>query len=565
MTAKNEVWALANCRVSSWAQEDSDSLEHQQASIKEAAIKIGAHIPTEAEIGRKGGGWWIGVQSSRSGKNLSRKDLREMIEICKKYRKIRYIIINEPDRFMRSMKEANWYEIEFLRLNVMVYYAKNPELNYSDDLSEQEKNLVEFQRTLQYYFAQSSNTERFNKAVSGQTAAIKDGRYPFVPKFGYMKGAEPGVHIPIPELKPYLKSILTRLGDGVISLHKSMEEYNNTPYVKSGKQKGYTLDRWKKVVSDPYYAGIVEKYAKHIKARCENGRHEALISKKQHLYILALVKNKAKHCEGPRKNGNPNFLLNVITCHKECHETEVAEGRLGKSDRSKLVGYASTNGVSDKKYSRYKCRKQKCKFSITKDELHDKVEKILNRLDFTVEHSAEVEETLKRIWKIEEDTNEAEIKSLRSKIAFAEKDLNKMIDKWTTSNITNEVAEQMLQERIEKKNSEIEEYKAKVIELSNNENAKYQEFVKFALHFVNHLGTHFFQLTPEYAKKCKLLVFPSGIFVDDEKKVQIPEISWFYRSQNNKKEPSGSDLSNMVECTRLKLVTSSLPAKRSIS
>ncbi|MBQ6570853.1 recombinase family protein, partial [Candidatus Saccharibacteria bacterium] len=384
MSTRSDVWALANCRVSSWAQEDSDSLEHQRQNIEKIAEQYNAHIPNELEVGRKGGGWWIGVQSSRQGKNVSRKDLREMLDVCKKYRRIRYIFINEPDRFMRSMKEANYYEVEFAKLGVVVLFAKNPELNYSDDSTEQERNFIDFQRSMQYYFAQNSNMERFNKAVSGQTAAIKDGRYPFMPKFGYMKGTEPGVHVPIPELKPYLKNILTRLGNGLISLHKSMEEYNNTPYVKSGKQKGYTFDRWKKVVSDPYYAGIVEKNGKYIKARCEHGKHEALITKEQHLYILDLVNHKSKHCEGPkRKNGNPDFLLNIITRHKECHEEEEKAGRIGKSDRSKLVGYASTNGVSTKKYSRYKCRRSKCKFSITKDELHEKVESILNSLEFT--------------------------------------------------------------------------------------------------------------------------------------------------------------------------------------
>ncbi len=557
MPVQQQAWALATCRVSSYAQEDSDSLSHQQKSIIKFAKTYNAHIPTEEEVGRKGGGWWVGVHSSKKGKNIYRKDLLEMKEMCKKYKRIRYIFVSVPDRLMRSLAEANHFEVELDRLGVKIVFTETPELNYKEDSTEQERNFIELMRNMQFFFAQSSNTERFNKAVSGQTAAIKDGRYPFMPKFGYMKGTVPGVHVPIPELKPYLKNILTRLGSGLITLHQSMDEYNNTPYVKSGKQKGYTFDRWKKVVSDPYYAGIVEKNGKYIKARCEHGKHEALITVEQHLYILELVSNKKKHCDGPRKNGNPDFLLNVMTMHKECTEEEEKVGRVGKSNRGKLVGYKTRNGRSETLYYRYKCRK--CKFSITKERLENQVKEILDSLNFTAEHSAEVEKTLKRIWTIEEAGDEAEIKSLRSKIVVAEKDLNKMVDKWTTGNIANETVEQMLQKRIEEKNNEIEAYKARIAELSDNEHTKYQEFVDFALHFVNHLGTHFFKLTPGYAKKCKLLVFPSGIFVDDKEKVQIPEISWFYRGQNNKKESSDPDLSNMVECTRFELVTSSMP------
>ena len=548
MPTKQQVWALGNCRVSSYTQGDSDSLPTQKANIEKKALELGAHIPTEAEIGRKGGGWWIGVQSSKKGKNVNRVDLREMVEVCKKYKgKIHYIILNEPDRFMRSMYEAGYFITEFAKLGARLVFAKNPELNYDDSLTESQKNLVDLQIFLQIFGAQSSNTERFNKAVSGQTAAINNGRYPFMPKFGYMKGTEPGVHVPIPELKPYLKSILTRLGSGLISLHKSMEEYNNCPYVKSGKQKGYQFDRWKKVVSDPYYAGIVEKNGKYIKARCEHGKHEALITKEQHLYIVSLVNGKKKHCDGPRKNGNPYFLLNIMTQHKECTESEEKAGRVGKKNRGKLVGYSTTNGRSSKRYSRYKCRNQKCKFSVSKEELESKVRELLDSLEFTAEHSAEVEKTLKRIWKIEEAGDEAEIKSLRSKVIIAEKDLNKITDALINNADANESVKKALQDKIELKTKEIDEYKAEIAKISDNDHSKYEEFVGFAMHFVNHLGTHFFRLTPEYAKKCKLLVFPSGIFVDDNKKVQIPEISWFYRGHNIKKESLDSDLPSMVE------------------
>ena len=107
MPTQQQVWALGNCRVSSYTQGDSDSLPTQKANIEKKALELGAHIPTEAEIGRKDGGWWIGVHSSKKGKNVDRVDLQEMLEVCKKYKgKIRYVILNEPDRFMRSMNEA---------------------------------------------------------------------------------------------------------------------------------------------------------------------------------------------------------------------------------------------------------------------------------------------------------------------------------------------------------------------------------------------------------------------------------------------------------------------------
>ena len=53
----------------------------------------------------------------------------------------------------------------------------------------------------------------------------------------------------------------------------------------------------------------------------------------------------------------------------------------------------------------------------------------------------------------------------------------------------------------------------------------------------------FLNLTPEYAKKCKLLLFPDGIFIDDEKKVYISKISPIYRGQNTKKDGKNRPIS----------------------
>lgn len=111
---------------------------------------------------------WSGDVSTRRGKNLKRPDLKEMLSFCAKNKHVKYLLIDEPDRFMRSMDEAFYYEVEFSKHNVKVWYASDPELN-SDN------HMARFMRFLKYFTAEGSNEERIKKAVSGGMKSIQEG------------------------------------------------------------------------------------------------------------------------------------------------------------------------------------------------------------------------------------------------------------------------------------------------------------------------------------------------------------------------------------------------------
>ena len=69
-----KVYAIANCRVSSDEQLQNNSLNRQQASVENAAVKL------EVEIIRT----WSGSVSSKAGTNIKRKDLHEMLDFCRR-------------------------------------------------------------------------------------------------------------------------------------------------------------------------------------------------------------------------------------------------------------------------------------------------------------------------------------------------------------------------------------------------------------------------------------------------------------------------------------------------
>ena len=147
----NQILAIASCRVSSDEQLKNNSLNRQRDNVIAAANKLGVDF---AE-----GGWWSGSVSSKRGSNLGRKDIREMLALCDKNKLIKYLIVDEPDRFMRSVDEAIYIEMEFKLRGVKVWYASDDTLNTEDMTAK----LMKF---MKYFVAEGSNEERQRKSMA---------------------------------------------------------------------------------------------------------------------------------------------------------------------------------------------------------------------------------------------------------------------------------------------------------------------------------------------------------------------------------------------------------------
>lgn len=527
-----KYWAITNCRVSSDEQLKNNSLNRQRESVLKAAQRLGVIIPKD--------GQWSGSASSKKGNNFKRKDILEMLDYCKKHRQVKYLIIDEPDRFMRSIKEAFYWETKFEQeVGVKVYYACDDSLN-GDDLA------AKMMRFTKYFAAEGSNEERQRKSISGDAKAITEGRYPFRPKLGYCKSLKPGIHVVAPEIGDLMKSILLRLSAGLLSLPESLAEYNNSNYVRNGKHCGYKMDKWRKIVTDPYYAGVVEMN-RQVKARNEHGLHVPLISLEEHLRIVEIVTKRRKNQNGPRKNGNPDFPLNTITLCKDCYEMEQKSGRVGRRNRGKFVGFKHGNGRTNKVYKRYRCRI--CGRSILRDELHKEVQEFLAMLDFSSSGRRLLEDALNRVWRAEEESEASRIIKLRNEATNIRRINNELIDKLATTN--NATVYQQIEERIEERTKQIEELEDEICEIEERQNNNKQNFIDYALNFADNLGAHFFEIDLSLIKEFKLLLFPEGFFVNSNNKVYTTKISPFYRLREIKKSSSDDDLDLMVRVKRL--------------
>lgn len=503
-----ENLAIALCRVSSIEQLKNHSLETQQGNVFEAAEKLNVRIPDD--------GVWAGQVSSKKGVNYDRKDLLQMFEYCKKNKMVKYLIVQEVDRFMRSPDEQTYWWVRFwYELKVRIWFADKPELN-------EDTHIASLLRYMEGWRAGGSNEERISKSINGQTAALKAGRYPFSPKAGYMKGSQTGIPEIHPVRGPALRNVLIRIAEHKVTPTQGLIELNKSDYTL--ERAALKMDKFRKIATDPFNAGTTE-ISKQVQVRNEGAIHDPLITLAQHLELVRIFDNKKKYQLGPRKNGNPNFPLNTITQHDTCLELK---------NKGKLVGFDHDNGKNHNViYARYRCRT--CGILVTRDELHSKVAQLFADNPITEEGIRNLSEALDAVW----NSRNAQAKQDSSRISQQINSLRQDIDNRAMAAIdpSNVAIKPEILSNIEKMKSQIAELKDQLTTLNEESDTDKQRFLDFAFNFAINMQDSFFSLTPEDAKKCKQIIFPAGFRMDSGKNVYTPEISPLIRLASNKKAP----------------------------
>lgn len=514
--------AIVNCRVSSTEQLDNNSLERQRDAVLRAASELEVEIPED--------GWWSGSVSSKRGTNIYRKDLLEMIEYCKKNKHIKYLIVDEPDRFMRSIDEAAYFEVTFRQLGVTVWYASDPELNKGDLASK----LLKFTK---YLSAEGSNEERQNKSISGQTKALMEGRYPFSPKPGYRRGYERGIQ-EIHEVRgPALRNVLIRLASHMVTPTQALIELNKSEFVKDGHAP-YKMDKFRTIVADPFYAGIVE-IDKQVKVRNENGLHEPLITKDQHYELVKIINAKKKNQAGPRKNGNPKYPGNNVVYCDLCKEK-----RYGK-----YVGFDHGSGQNPNLvYEKYRCRA--CNRYMSRKEMHDGITRCFKRKP-TKGGVDDLIEALNIVWKQKEGQATQDASRIKHRIKAIEVSIANQVEAATDPE--NASIRKNILDLIEKKKQEVNGLENELTQLENIADQDKERFLRFAFDFIQDTSSHFLdpELSQENRLRCKQIIFPAGFWVDAQQNVYTPEISTLYRLATNKKDAEASLNSHLVRVRRL--------------
>jgi DNA invertase Pin-like site-specific DNA recombinase len=508
--------AIVTCRVSSNEQLESNSLNRQEKSVREAALFLGVSIPLD--------GVWSGSVSSKSGKNFSRKDLDDMLTYCKHHPSVKYLIVDEIDRFMRSIDEMFYFEVLFREsVGVKIWYAGDPALNSDDPLTK-------LRRAMEAFKAEGSNLERQIKSIKGQTDALKMGRYPFPPKPGYKKGTRVAIH-EIDDLRgPILQSILLNVHARRISPAQALVDFNKSDFML--KHSPYKMDKFRKIIIDPYYAGIVE-VDKQVKVRNENGLHEPLITKAQHFELIRIMNDKKKVQTGPNKNGNPKYPLSNIITHTECLGNTIC----------RLVGFDHGNGKPNSvTYEKYRCRA--CGKYLTRQELHSKIEKHFASNIISAEGQIDLLSALKTVWKQNEGQAIQDVTRLKQKIKELTQTIEEQVEAVTDPENAN--IKQDILNAITKKKLDALKLQEELENLLSETSVNQDNFLQFAFSFINDMGSQFLSISKENRLRCKQVIFPGGFYLDNNDKVFTPEISPLIRLAKKKKDTEVSINSHLV-------------------
>ncbi|MFZ2544455.1 MAG: recombinase family protein [Candidatus Saccharimonadales bacterium] len=513
--------AITTCRVSSDEQLKNHSLQRQAKAVKQAAKELGAIIPLD--------GQWSGSVSSKAGTNVMRKDLKEMIAYVQRHPRVKYLIVHEVDRFMRSVSELFYFEVTFELYGVKVWYASQPELNTNN---HQAKLL----KALEVFKAEGSNVERIQKSIDGLTDALRLGRYPFKPPTGYRKGYKKGVPEVDDERGRILQKNLLRLY-AYKDPSQALKELNESDFTK-----GYAklkMDKYRHYATNIFYAGAV-KMNKQVHFVNLNGKHEALITLEQHNEIVRIFEKKKKNQTGPNTNGNDKYTLNNFVTCMNCNS----------KTNNRFVGFNHTNGSGNGiVYERYKCRK--CGKYIKKDMLDFEVKSYLDAIQLDAKTLDLLKDELRNIWMREEEINKHEVSNLKKKANELERDIEytaaQAIERSNTS------IKEVLIKKVERMQAEILTIGEKVHEIESTADTGRDEFLDFAIGFISDLKSVWF--SSDFSKinrdECKQLLFPRGFYLSKKNKVYTPEISPVYTLKPSKKDTEVSEKATMVRVKRL--------------
>jgi site-specific DNA recombinase len=499
-------FGIALCRVSTSKQRlEGSSLNAQEVRINKVATEL-----FDCEILKT---WSLDI-SSRKGKNFKRKDLEEMLAYCKKDKRIKYLFVDEHDRYMRSVDEYYMWKGRFLyESGVTLVIAAKPELALNPNSASM---AIEFFGIWQ---GETSNEERINKTTDKMQAKVALGYWPGSAHTCYQKTAVKGLHEPLQPYWGLLQTATKRILYDGYTLHQALNWLHDNGFEMSGKSKLH-MHRFKRLLQDPYYAGINKMSSWDIEGV---GLHKAMITREEHEQLKAVALNlKPKFI---RNIHNPNFpMSNLVDC-SDCAELN--------RKYNKVVGYKNHNGKNPenrKYYERYMCRA--CKLGITKADLHEQVATKLAPLKTSKATKDELKAAMRIVWerRAADDSQMTSRLEKKRRVLMDEKD-NLIRAIGVSPSLAADIEQSVA--KIKAEILEIEQEMA----TANNPDDEFNDFVEFSLNYVDDLNATWWDLTPDRRERCKQLSFPGGIFIDKNKSVSTPLLSAIYRYEATKKEP----------------------------
>lgn len=457
-----EKYSYIWTRVSTKHQEDNGgSLDDQKCRCEKFAKDNGYTIK----------GYFGGKHESAKTPG---KLIKEMLSAIKKNKTIKYIIVNQADRFSRNAGQAINIINDLKAQGVTIVEASTG----LDTSTPEGVMMMQFKLSL----AQWDNTNRTNKFTSGRKHCMESGVWCGKRPLGYDKdGKSINAQFTINETGKLIRKAFKWKLQGVDNF-RIMDRLSAFG-LNVSKQKLH------KILTNPFYAGKIQ--SKFTNGEIIDGKHPAIISWVEFLQVQEILSGRTGVYKV--KVETPRFPLKR---HIRCAE-----------DGLPLTAYT----VKKKNIDYYKCNKVGCKNNISAKKVHRLYEELLdtyNVPEMLMDMFREVVEQI--IFANDKEQSDA-LSVLKKQKSELENRLKKCKVKFGMDEIDEDIyttTVEVIQEKLAKIEIEIARVKRNLSNLTSTVDDVASTCCK--------LGSLWSNSELELCQKIQNLLFPSGFFWDKE-------------------------------------------------
>ena len=447
-------------RVSTKHQEDNGgSLDDQRCKCDKYACEHGFVIK----------GYYGGKHESAKTPG---KLIQEMIRAIKRDKSVKYIIVNQADRFSRNAGQAINIINDLITQGVTIVEATTG----LDTTTPEGLMMIQFKLSL----AQWDNTNRTNKFVSGRRHCMESGVWCGIRPMGYDKtGSSINAQYTINSTGRLIRKAFKWKLQGMEN-YRIMEKLAAMG-LEVSKQKMHNI------LTNPFYAGKIK--SKLTNGQIIDGKHPAIISWAEFLQVQNILSGRTGVYKV--KAETPRFPLKR---HIRCAD-----------DGLPFTAYT----VKKKNIDYYKCNKVGCKNNISAKKVHELYEELLNTYNIPTMLMDMFQDVVERII-YANDKEQLDILSvLKKQKSELENKLKKCKVKYGMGDIDEDIYSITIED-IQEKLAKIEVEMSKVKRNLSNLVSKSDDVVSTCCK----LGSLWSKSELEMCQKIQNLLFPSGILWD---------------------------------------------------
>ena len=461
--------AVLYARVSSKEQEKGGfsipaQIDFLTAYAKENQIEI-VQVFTESETAKKAG----------------RTNFNNMVQLLKKNKDVRIILVEKTDRIYRNFKdfvvldEFDGLEVHLVKENMII--------------SDKAPSHIKFMHGMKVLMAKNYIDNLSEEVRKGISKKCELGYYPAKAPIGYKNICKNGLHIIEidKELAPYIKQAFELYITTNLSFKSLAEVLTKDGMRINGKPcRKHNIEN---IFDNPIYYGEFVHNGKKFK-----GVHEPIITKE----LFQAVQSKRKAVEHPKRRKHQFVFTGMIQC-KECGCSLVGELKKGK-------------------YIYYHCTGNKggtCKKRYIREEMIERVFlDILDTMYVSPEEREQILATIKEMVCVKEKTENTMIENISKQIQLLKNRLNKMyIDK-----IDGKIPEEFFNEKSVEWNNEIQELEVELNAICKSDDSFFANCQKI-LELCENASACYLAGTVE--EKQQILKMMCSNFIFDGEKVHV--------------------------------------------